>query len=121
MPKKSAIVDGEECTHLISAKITPKAFDIYAEWKRMSLGGARISMAIIATKENAENHAQMMKEIRDLQREIADYKVEIKQWMKTMGQMNASRQEAWDEVSELYAPQQARLDDFSTDQPSDDE
>ena len=117
MPKKSAIVEGEECTHLISAKITPKAFEIYSEWKRMSLGGAKISMAIIATKENAQNHAHMMKEIREMQSEISELKLMLRTAQRERRQFAGLAHE----LRELYTPQQARLDDFSTNQPSDDE
>lgn len=117
MPKKSAIVDGEECTHLISAKITPKAFETYAEWKRMSIGGARISKAIIQTKENAENHALLMKEIRDMQQEMSELKLMLRTAQRERRQYAPLAQE----LRELYTPQQARLEDFSTNQPPEDE
>tara|TARA_Y100000356_G_C11253168_1_gene288405 strand:+ start:724 stop:1092 length:369 start_codon:yes stop_codon:yes gene_type:complete len=122
MPKRSTIIEGEECSCLISAKITPSAFAIYNEWRRLGrVGGGQISLAILRLQNGDAFRDELRADLAEANREIAELRDEIRGWMRSIGALNQSRQEAWDEISELYAPQQRRLDDFSTDQPSDDE
>ena len=122
MPKRSTIIEGEECSCLISAKITPSAFAIYNEWRRLGrVGGGQISLAILRLQNGDAFRDELRADLAEANREIAELRDEIRGWMRSIGALNQSRQKAWDEISELYAPQQRRLDDFSTDQPSDDE
>lgn len=122
MPKRSTIIEGEECSCLISAKITPSAFAIYNEWRRLGrVGGGQISLAILRLQNGDSFREELRQDLAEAQREIAELRDEIRGWMKSVGSLNQSRQEAWTEISELYAPQQARLDDFSPDEPTDDE
>jgi hypothetical protein len=122
MPKRSTIIEGEECSCLISAKITPSAFAIYNEWRRLGrVGGGQISLAILRLQNGDSFREELRRDLAEAQREIAELRDEIRGWMDSYGRVINDRTEAWNEISQLYAPQQARLDDFSTDQPSDDE
>ena len=122
MPKRSTIIEGEECSCLISAKITPSAFAIYNEWRRLGrVGGGQISLAILRLANGDSFRDELRADLAQAQREIADLRQEIRGWMDSYGRVINDRAEAWTEISELYAPQQARLDDFSTNHPTDDE
>ena len=122
MPKRSTIIEGEECSCLISAKITPSAFAIYNEWRRIGrVGGGQISLAILRLANGDAFRDELRADLAQAHRDIAELREEIRGWMQSFSKLNQDRQDAWTEISELYAPQQARLDDFSTDQPTDDE
>jgi hypothetical protein len=122
MPKRSTIIEGEECSCLISAKITPSAFAIYNEWRRLGrVGGGQISLAILRLANGDSFREELRQDLAEAHREIAELREEIRGWMQSFSKLNQDRQDAWSEISELYAPQQRRLDDFSTNQPTDDE
>lgn len=107
-PKKTrSQVDGEECVALISAKITPKAFQIYKIWRDQRLGGARISRAIINSQREIEIYNEQAKQIRDLQMELAQMKV-------FLNKANRDRRDLAplvDQMRELYTPQRPPEDE----------
>lgn len=99
--KTRALVDGEECVALISAKITPKAYQIYKNWRDQRKGGARISRAIINSQKDIEIYNEQSIMIRSLQTEIAELRV----FLKNANQNRLQLSPLAHELSELYAPE----------------
>jgi len=99
--KTRALVDGEECIALISAKITPKAYQIYKNWRDQRKGGARISRAIINSQRDIEIYNEQSIQIRALQTEISELRVFLKQANRDRHDLSPLVHE----MRELYTPQ----------------
>jgi len=106
----------DECSHLISAKLTEDAFEIYKWWRGQRLGGRKISNAICAF-ENADSQIKREREeLRAKERklvsdninqrsEIENMKKNISAIQKIITRTFIERDEIAAELSEMFAPQ----------------
>lgn len=105
----------EECTHLISAKLTDEAFEIYREWRHFRRGGREISNAILAHSRGKDDLKRRKDELdateRSLRSENIQQRSDIESMKKNIAAIQkiitrtfGERDEIAAELSQLYAP-----------------
>ena len=106
----------DECSHLISAKITDDAFEIYKWWRAHRQGGRKISNAICAFEQADSQIKKEREELRERERklnsdninqrsEIEKMKKNISAIQKIITRTFVERDEIAAELSEMFAPQ----------------
>lgn len=91
-------------SHLISAKLTTEAFEIYNRYKAKRRGGHAISDALmLLDKENAQLKARQEYE-SELRSEIMHLKEGIRNLQKVITRTFGERDELARELNELFTP-----------------
>ena len=72
----------EECTHLISAKLTPSAYKVYEKAKNKRQGSRMLSNAIVyyhGARGKEQELAGMAKEIKILQGYVTEFREKLEE------------------------------------------
>lgn len=91
-------------SHLISAKLTTEAFEIYNRHKANRRGGHAISAALVSWANQDSTHRATQREIRALREEIAYLKEGNTRIQALITRIHGERDELAGELSELFTP-----------------
>jgi septal ring factor EnvC (AmiA/AmiB activator) len=91
-------------SHLISAKLTTEAFEIYNRHKANRRGGHAISAALVSWANQDNNSRAIQKEIKTLQDEIQYLKQGNARIQALITRIHGERDELADELRELFTP-----------------
>ena len=106
----------DECSHLISAKITDDAFEIYKFWRANRQGGRRISNAICAFELNTSKLKQERLQLQEKEKQylneniaqrsrIISMEKNIEAIQKIITRTFGERDDLAAELAEMYCPQ----------------
>lgn len=91
-------------SHLISAKLTSEAYEIYERHKANRRGGHAISAALVTWANQDSTHRATQREIRALRDEIAYLKEGNARIQALITRIHGERDELADEMRDLFTP-----------------
>ena len=91
-------------SHLISAKLTTEAFEIYNRHKANRRGGHAISAALVSWANQDSTHRANQREFRALREEIAYLKEGNARIQALITRIHGERDELTDELADLFTP-----------------
>ena len=91
-------------SHLISAKLTTEAFEIYERHQANRRGGHAISAALVSWANQDSTHRATQREIRALRDEIAYLKEGNARIQALITRIHGERDELAEELADLFTP-----------------
>ena len=91
-------------THLISAKLTTEAFEIYNRYKARRRGGHAISSALLLLDEDAKKMRDVRIREDELYAEVRRLSQGIRNLQKVITRVHIERDELAEELANLFTP-----------------